>query len=146
VRSRSTKASARKSLRVPQSRLQEARADASADVVDDVVSIDEATVAALDQIEDGRFEPQPLGAAEQVAVSPVDPRRRPVHGGVLRRYAEGPGQALRDLDRERQVSVGIELLPLADAHGRDRLQSPDRGAHVRQRRGGIGVARLRVDE
>ena len=130
----------------PESRLQEARAEPSAEIIPVPALVPIRLPAVLGEIEDAALETQPLGAAEQVPVRPIGPQRRPVRRGILGRRPDDPQRPLGELHEKREIAVGVQDLGLADAHRAQRLDLGDRLAHGGQCRGGIRIARFGVDE
>ena len=98
------------------------------------------------RIEDVRLKAQPLGAAEDVPVLPVDLAGGTIGGRIFRRGADRIGQPILDVDRVRQPAIGVERRPLGNPHPSHRRDLADRFAGVRHRPRRIGLAWIDIEK
>jgi hypothetical protein len=117
-----------------------------------IVEILGAAEAVGDNAEDRRgveniaFEAQAFGAAEQIAVFVIDAASRTIHGRIAGGKADQIARAVADLDEDRQISVGVQLVAFADANRADSRDRADRFARIGECLRRIRLTRLKVDE
>ena len=98
------------------------------------------------RVEDVRLQAQQLRAAEDIAVLPIDLAGGAVRRRILRRRADGVGQAVLDVDLVGEAAIGVERRPFGDAHpahGRNLADAAPGVLHGSRR---IRIARLNVEE
>ena len=131
----------------PESRLEKAEREARADVGRLEVSylLDPRAVVA------GRkkcraFNAKPLGPPEQVSVLVVCAASRAIKRGETGRGAYEVERAVSNIDENRQVAPGIEVLSFPDAHRSDRWNLGDRFPRIVQGFRRVGLASFEIDE
>ena len=98
------------------------------------------------RFKDVRLQPQPFGAAEHVAVLPIDLSGRSVVRRVFCRCANGVGEAVLDIDLVGQAALRIQRLALDDPHAADRRNFAQARAGVLDHPRRIRIARLDIEE
>ena len=132
--------------RAPQGRLEKACRYAPPDIVRREVSEIWRRNVPGRGIEDVGLQSQPLGAAEHIAVFPIDLALGPVDRRIFQGCADCVGQTVLDVDLIGQLAVSVERRPLGDAHAADGGNLADAVARIGDRRRRIGIARMDIEK
>ena len=98
------------------------------------------------RIEDVGLKAQALGAAEHVAVFPIDLALGSVRRRIFHRCAECIGQTVLDVDLVGEATVSVERRPLDDAHAANGRNLADALPRIGDRRRRVRVARMDIEK